>query len=100
MQEDGGNLSWCKPVKLEYGGKTAIIAQNERDLAGLQIAGKDIHGNLFDALVEYFGIDEAETLSDLYNYTFDDGDIVATDMDCCNCPWFETCEAMDEEILD
>ena len=100
LRNEGGNLFWCKPVALEYGGKIAIIAQNEGDIAGLQIDGEDIQaGDLFDALVRHFGIDEAENLQDLYNYMFDDGDVKATDMDCRNCPWFGTCEAMDSEVV-
>lgn len=98
MKKDGGNLGWCMPVKLSYKGKDAIIAQNEGDIAGLYINGKDITENQFYALVKHLGIDGADSLSDLYNYLWeDDAEIKTTEMACRKCPWFKTCSAMDEK---
>jgi|BioPla2DNA2_1021312.scaffolds.fasta_scaffold65397_2 hypothetical protein len=98
MKKDGGNLGWCIPVKLSYKGKEAIITQNEGEIAGLCISGKDIIKNQFDTLIKHLGIDDANNLSDLYNYLWDGEKVITTEMACRQCTWFKTCCAMNENI--
>lgn len=102
MKKDGGNLSWCKPVRLSYKDKIAIIAQNEGRVAGLLINGKNVDfkndSEAFSILTKHLEIDGADNLSDLYNYLWDDEEVKAVEMECRNCPWFNKCCAMDEKI--
>jgi hypothetical protein len=101
IMESGENLSWCKPMTLTYREREATVAVNEGDVVGLLLDGKDVRKHdLFNRLVEYLGIKGASSISDLFNYTWDNDEVDSAEMGCSDCPWFKTCEAMDEQYGD
>ena len=93
MIAEGGNLSWCRPFESENG--KVWFALNEGSVEGLKIDGEDVDVNaetLHRAAVmandeydEYEGYSDTEILLDS----------PASECDCCDCPWFAMCAAMD-----
>jgi len=95
MEKDGGNLSWCKPVRFTRGGATVIVAQNEGAIVGLDVNGQDVtlgNDNLIKSVADALELN-VDKLSDLYDYSWEGLDI--DELSCRQCPWFKTCEAMD-----
>lgn len=97
MRENNENLGWCKPLAWKDG--KVILAINEGTVVGIQINGEDAHTTPENIKVV------AQWINDMYNdYSgLDDTHIIldcedeAEELPCRLCPWFGTCDAMDEE---
>ena len=98
MCAEGGNLSWCRPY-ISDDGKNAI-AVYEGEICGMVFNGVDVDSTEMDKpeTVKAF----ARTVNDSYeDYSgWDDVHIaldggVLKERSCCDCPWFDICEAMD-----
>lgn len=93
MMDNGGNLSWCKP--LSYRDGKVILAVIEGEVVGLRIDGTDVEINA-DSVCRVAKMVNADY--DLYS-GWDDLHIIAEapheELGCCNCPWFDICDAMD-----
>lgn len=96
MIDMGGNLGWCKPY-WSKGGAVAI-AVNEGEVVGAVIDGKDIPAKDLDSA------DTVRRIARLVNPYYDDysgwDDMhiaveVMREGNCCDCPWFGICDAMD-----
>lgn len=97
MKAEGGNLGWCKPY-ISDDGKNAI-AVNEGIIESMILDGEEI---TFDKVRDP---DVLERFARAVNSDFDeyegwgmlhiilDGDL--QECDCCDCPWFSVCDAMD-----
>ena len=101
MKEEGGNLGWCKPYI--HTRKGWALAVNSGEVAGMLFAGEDINPDRLDddLLLRLF----AKAVNTDYDcHTgYDDLHIALEAMSersCRNCPWFDMCDAMDEEIDD
>ena len=101
MRTEGGNLGWCKPY-ISHNNKYAL-AVNGVEVVGMLFAGEDIQPDRLDdnLLLRLF----ARAVNNSYDdYSGYDDLHIATDAlserGCRNCPWFDMCDAMDEEIPD
>lgn len=93
MMDEGGNLSWCKPYVSEN--QRIKFSVNEGAIASLKIDGVEV-----DATAENVkkAAQIANSAYDAYD-GWDDTHILveaASEQDCCDCPWFDVCEAMDD----
>jgi hypothetical protein len=95
MIENGQNVSWCKPLK--HRTEDIFLIVNEGEISGIRINGKDenvtpeIITELAKKLNESY--DEYEGWSDTHILL--DADF--EEMGCCDCPYFDICEAMDDD---
>lgn len=97
LLEDGQNIDWCRPYQTED--KKYIFVQNEGDIVGMTLDGKDIPENEYDKHLKII----AQTIDEDYNeyegYT--DMEIIKanaykmTELGCRDCPYFWVCDAMD-----
>lgn len=109
MTEDGGNLGWCKPyitdderiafVQCEGHVQDAridgvdldtthdFIRPQELTAASFSALAHALHG---DAYSDYIGYTDKE----LVTVAVEEGKI--REGDCCDCPYFNDCEAMKE----
>ena len=99
MKRCGGNLGWCKPYFSED--ENVVLAVNEGKPCGVMIDREDIRP-------EY--VDKPETIHRVAvrvnayheDYVGWDDLHVALDVmkegDCCDCPWFGICDAMDGDV--
>ena len=95
MIECRDNLSWCKPISFLDG--KVIAAVNEGDICGLRIDGKDV-----DATPETIKMVAKLVNEDYDLYSGRSDAFIMLDADhehlpCCDCPWFDVCDAMDNE---
>lgn len=94
MIENGQNVSWCKPLK--HRTEDIFLIVTEGEISGIRINGKDenvtpeIITELAKKLNESY--DEYEGWSDTHILL--DADF--EEMGCRNCPYFDICEAMDD----
>ncbi len=94
MIENGQNLSWCKPLKHRTDDIFLIVTEGE--ISGICINGKDENitpetiTELAKKLNESY--DEYERWDD--THVLLDADFEETG--CCNCPYFNICEAMED----
>ena len=97
MIQDGGNIGWCIPY-FDASGKYAL-AVNEGEIAGAVINGVDIPAAQLDQPETIHSIAVAVN-SDYNEYSGYDDLYIAlesmTEGNCCDCPWFTICEAMEE----
>lgn len=93
------NLSWCKPYvtpDMQY-----AIAVNEGKIVGMRYDGSDVDPDQYDSLIYTL----ARTVNPDYDY-YRDWEPLHIALDtmrecgCIDCPWFDLCEAMAEEIED
>ena len=77
MDVYGGNLFWCAPYKV---GKIVVVVCD----------GKCIGMTVDGDMVDRDKLPEGDDLDDLVSQS--------DTMDCRDCPFFDDCEAMDEEI--
>lgn len=99
MRENNENLSWCKPISLAEGRVVVII--NEKEICGVLIDGKKLEptpANIQEAarIVKpgydsYDGWDDASLLLE---------ELDSLELPCHECPWFEDCDAMSDEICE
>lgn len=111
MQAEGGNLGWCKPYW--SADNSVVLAENDGGLCGALINGADqdlTYGfTYFDRNTgKYVKTDDnrAEILNKIAKLVNEDYDFysgwddmhIALDVmregDCCDCPWFSECDAM------
>lgn len=97
MIKNGGNLSWCVPYRVTTkGGDVIIIAENEGNIVGCQINGRDVDGMTWERIARMVNPDY-----DLYSGWEDrhiaHDDVPWEELECRSCPWFDVCDAMDEE---
>ena len=94
MREMGGNLSWCKPYKVE----NIVLVVNEGNLVSLFIDDADclVSSDVLAFIArqvdpDYNGKEFGESLDAiLYESAV---------IDCRDCPVFDKCEAMDEAYM-
>lgn len=96
MQENGENLSWCKPLRFLNG--RVFVTQSEGSITAMCLDGKDIPAtpenlNLVAKLVEPC-YDDFDGWNDTHIITQADSE----ELPCGSCPWFDDCDAMDEEV--
>lgn len=98
MQEEGGNLSWCRPYSFPGGNALAV---NEGKVVGMILRGEDLTyrepSDHMDAFAREVNPDYStyQGWSDLHIALDGDG---VRECDCRDCPWFSTCDAMAEEM--
>ena len=100
MNDEGGNLGWCKPYISDHRGYALAVSEGE--VVGMMFAGEDIKYLDFannKLLLRLF----ARVVNNSYDiYTGYDDLYIATDAmserSCRNCPWFDICDAMDGEV--
>lgn len=98
MQEGDENLGWCNPLSWEDG--KVVLAVNEGTIASIQIDGEDVPTTPENIKAV------AQRINDMYDaYSgWDDTHIIldceaeAEELPCRLCPWFDVCDAMDEEV--
>ena len=96
MIESGQNLEWCKPMKHES--EDINLCVKEGEVIGILECGNEILPVTSEKITEL-----AKRLNsdyDLYE-GWDDTHILLDsgfeEMGCKDCPWFDTCEAMDDD---
>lgn len=94
MIDNNENLSWCRP----YIHDRVQFSILEGNISGLMIDGDDVDPNPESirtaAQIVNPDYSEYEGWTDLHILL--DGD--AHECACCDCPWFDVCSAMDEEV--
>lgn len=112
--ESGENLGWCKPV---YVGDL-VFAQSEGQIVSVKWVDKEadrepaISDIMREAAEHMLGAEAVEeatrgvwhdeiissTLAQelVWRCTCGELDVESGDTGCCNCPWFETCQALDD----
>lgn len=95
MRESNENLEWCRPESYLNG--RVILAINEGRVDGINIDGQDLDTTP----------DNIRKVAQMVNDEYDlyegqpDTQIIQDaehkELPCCLCPWFEVCQAMDEE---
>lgn len=95
MRENNDNLGWCRPESYLDG--RVILAINEGTVAGINIDGAD----------EAITPDAIRRVAKMVNADYDDyegwtdlhiiQDAAHEELPCRLCPWFDVCDAMDEE---
>ena len=98
MQQNDDNLGWCKPLSWEDG--RVVLAVNEGAVSGIQVDGasieitpeniKAIAQRINSEYGEYSDCGDTEIILDCEDE--------AEELPCRLCPWFYSCDAMDEEI--
>lgn len=95
MRENNDNLDWCRPES--YLDDRVILAINEGTVVGINIDGAD-EAITPDAIRRVARMVNEDY--DLYK-GWDDVHIIQCaaheELPCHRCPWFEDCDAMDEE---
>ena len=76
--KDTENLSWCKPYVAKNG--KIVFAICEGEIVGLSVDGKEKSIN-------------TETIRTVEDILLEPG---CEELGCCNCPWRDSCEAMDD----
>lgn len=103
--ENGGNLSWCRPYESNDGRVEFTYCEFGRPgerIYGLIIDGEEVTVPLdaIEADIERAARIVNEYYDDYRGYDAThillDGDV--KEVGCPDCPWFEECEAMDDEI--
>lgn len=95
MRESDENLGWCRPESYLDG--RVILAINEGTVAGIVIDGAD------EAITPDAIRRVAKMVNDNYDLYegWDDVHIIQDaaheELPCRRCPWFDVCDAMDEE---
>lgn len=96
MQENGENLGWCKPLSFLNG--RVFVTQAEGSITAMRLDGEDIpvtpeNLTLVAKLVEPC-YDDFDGWDDTHIIMQSD----SKELSCCNCPWFDVCDAMDEDV--
>lgn len=95
MLENGENLSWCKPMKHRI--ENVFISVNEGEVVGIRVNGKDedITDEKIKELAKKLNLDydKYEGWNDIHILLESDFE----ELGCKDCPWFDICEAMDDE---
>lgn len=94
MIESGKNLSWCKPYTTENGRVSFAICEGK--ICGLRIDGLD-HPAESDIPMAARIANSDYDLYDGWSATHVLIDC-SKELGCCECPWFDTCEAMDDSL--
>ena len=94
MRESDENLGWCRPESYLDG--RVILAINEETVVGINIDGAD------EAITPDAIRRVAKMVNDNYDLYegWDDVHIIQDvdhELPCRLCPWFDDCDAMDEE---
>lgn len=95
MRNNDENLSWCRPISLNNG--KVVIASNEQEIVGIEIDGVDT--DVTPEAIKHV----AKLVNDEYHMYvgWDDKHIIFDaehrELPCRLCPWFEVCQALDEE---
>ena len=95
MQQNNENLGWCKPYTADN--NKIQFAINENGICGMIVDGKDaeVNDDLIKALAQRANSDYSEYEG------YDDEHILveaSREMPCHDCPFFNECEAMNEEV--
>ena len=99
MQETGGNLSWCKPYF--SGDGESAVAINEGEPVGVLIDGADVAPREISKPETIRRLAQAVNAQYALYSGWDDLHIALEAMhegDCCECPWFGLCDAMDGDV--
>lgn len=95
MMENRENLGWCKP--LSYLGGRVVVAINERRVVGAQLDGEDVPADS-DKLREIAAMVNPDCDADALGRDFEAAvETCGRELPCCECPWFNICDAMDED---
>lgn len=95
MRENNDNLSWCRPESYLNGRVVLVI--NEGRVDGISVDGKKL-GTTPDNIRKV-----AKMVNDDYSLYegWTDTEIIQDadheELPCRLCPWFDVCQAMDEE---
>lgn len=102
--ENGGSLPWCRPYESDDG--RVKFTYHEFARPGYQVMGLIIDGEEVTAPLEALEAD-IERAARVVNDKYDDyGEYDPThillggnveELDCRDCPWFEECDAMEDE---
>lgn len=91
MKENGGNLSWCKPYRNTK--ENVYLVLNESRVISVSVNGKEVSTDYIKELAQRLGVyNQYEEWDDTY-ILLEDG---WEEMGCSECPWFDRCEAMDD----
>lgn len=102
MQENGENLSWCRPYVSDDG--AYALALNEGEIAGMILNGEDIEAGKLDSaeLLRRF----AKAVNPDYG-DYDGWDDLHIALEgkirergCAECPWFDVCDAMSGDVVE
>lgn len=95
MRENNDNMSWCRPES--YLGGRVVLVINEGQVDGISIDGQDLDTTpdnvrkvaqmVNDEYSEYTGWSDAHIIQDAEH----------DELPCRLCPWFDVCQAMDED---
>ena len=95
MRDSNENLSWCRPESYLNG--RVILAINEGRVDGISIDGQDLSAtpdnirNVAQMVNDEYDLYEGQTDTQIIR------DAEHKELPCRLCPWFEVCQAMDEE---
>lgn len=95
MRENRDNLGWCKPISYLDG--RVIVAINGGHAVGIQLDGKNVPINS-DRLRKIAAMINPDYNADALSCSFEIAvDACGRDLPCCVCPWFDSCDAMDND---
>lgn len=95
--KDGQNIDWCHPF--QTADEKYIIVQNEGNIAGMALEGKDIPESDYEKHIKIIAQTIDEDYNDYEGYT--DMEIIKanaykmTELGCRDCPYFWVCDALD-----
>ena len=94
MIENRENLGWCKPIS--YFNGRVIVAINNCQVVGVQLDGTEVPPEP-DKLFTIAKMINPDCDADAINRDFE----IAVgarghESPCCGCPWFDACDAMDD----
>lgn len=108
MMAEGGNLGWCKPISFADGAIKLTLCEGV--INGIEVDGKAIESDVpynpgYSARTRYYSDSLIERLARRVNKDYDDYSGYTPEeilffagheeMDCCDCPFFSVCDAMD-----
>lgn len=109
MLKEGGNLSWCAPYSSSDG--RIQFALNEGEIVSLKLDGKDVDSDVPQIPFAHnatYSETLLEKVARILNSNYDDYEgwdnthiileargTSLKECDCCDCPWFDVCDAMD-----
>lgn len=98
MRDSNDNLSWCRPESYLNG--RVVLAINEGRVDGINIDGQDLSTTpdnirkVAQMVNDEYDLYEGQTDTQIIQ------DAEHRELPCRLCPWFDVCQAMDEEEPD
>ena len=95
MRDNNDNLSWCRPESYLNG--RVVLAINEGQVDGISIDGQGLSTTpdnirkVAQMVNDEYDLYEGQTDTRIIQ------DAEHKELPCRLCPWFEVCQAMDEE---